>query len=82
MRYVCVWLLATLLWGAAPAILRVCMPQNGKIGPPLLGTGCFDTNCTAVCIHCDSSTACRLCLLEPSLSTLGYHPSGAGDLWW
>ena len=27
----------------------------------------FDTICTAVCDRCDSSTACRLCRLEPHL---------------
>ena len=61
-------------------ITRVCeeqrqpysLPQkNGKLPPPqLLGAGRFDTICTAVCDHCDSSTACRLCCLDP-LSRLG-----------
>ena len=41
-----------------------------KIGRTLLGAGGFDTICTAVCVHCDRSTACRLCHLEPSLSSL------------
>ena len=27
--------------------------------------GRFDTICTSVCDHCDSSTVCRLCRLEP-----------------
>ena len=40
-------------------------PKNGKSPPPpLLEAGGFDTICTAVCIRCDSSTACRLCRLE------------------
>ena len=33
--------------------------------PPFLGVGGFDTICTAVYNRCDSSTACRLCRLEP-----------------
>ena len=32
---------------------------------PLLGAGRFDTICTAAWVRCDSSTACRLCRLEP-----------------
>ena len=32
---------------------------------PIAGTGRFDTNCTAACVRYDSSTACRLCHLEP-----------------
>ena len=44
-----------------------CAQKTGKLGPPLLGVGGFDTICTAVCNHCDSSTACRLCRLESSL---------------
>ena len=35
-------------------------PKNGK-------SGGFDTICTTVCDRCDSSTACRLCGLEPSM---------------
>ena len=30
-----------------------------------MGAGRFDTICTAVCDFCDSSTACRVCRLEP-----------------
>ena len=34
----------------------------------LMGTGGFDTICTAACLtHCDSSTTCRLCRLLISL---------------
>ena len=32
---------------------------------PLLGAGRFDTICIAARVRCDSSTACRLCRLEP-----------------
>ena len=39
---------------------------------PLLGAGRFDTICTAVCVRCDSSTACRLCCLE---TPCHLHPS-------
>ena len=39
--------------------------QKWEIGPPFLGTGRFDTICTAAWVRCDSSTACRLCRLEP-----------------
>ena len=35
-------------------------PKNGESGP----------RCTAVCDRCDSSTACRLCRLEPSTSLI------------
>ena len=35
-------------------------PKNGK-------SGRFDTICTAARVRCDSSTACRLCRLEPHL---------------
>ena len=44
--------------------------KNGKSGPHLLGAGRFDTICTAAGVRCDSSTACRLCRLEPSFITL------------
>ena len=33
----------------------------------MLGAGRVDTICTAACVRCDSSTACRLCRLEPSM---------------
>ena len=42
--------------------------KYGKSGPYCVGAGGFDTICTAVCIRCDRSTACKLCRLEPSLS--------------
>ena len=35
---------------------------------PLLGAGRLGTNCIAACVRCDSSTACRLCHLEPQSS--------------
>ena len=55
----------------SPAFMRIGaihpagLPKNGKLAPPLLGAGGFDTICTAVCIRGDSSTTCRLCHLEP-----------------
>ena len=33
--------------------------------PPLLGAERFDRTCTPACVRWDSSTACRLCRLEP-----------------
>ena len=38
---------------------------------PLWGAGRFDTICTAVRDRCDSSTACRLCRLQPAKG--GHH---------
>ena len=32
---------------------------------PIAGGGKVRHNCTAACVRCDSSTACRLCRLEP-----------------
>ena len=32
---------------------------------PIAGAGRFDTICTTALVRCDSSTACRLCRLEP-----------------
>ena len=46
---------------------------SGKSGPPMLGAGDFDTICAAVCIRCDSSTACSLCRLEPNIIPLQEH---------
>ena len=40
---------------------------------PLLGAGRYDTICTAACVRCDSSTACRLCCLKPILRILPTH---------
>ena len=33
----------------------------------------FDTICTAACVRCDSSTACRMCRLEPMITNLRIH---------
>ena len=44
--------------------------QKTVTRPPLLGAGRFDTICTAACVRCDSSTACRLCRLEPEVNFL------------
>ena len=41
------------------------LAQKTVIGPPLLGTGGVDTICQGLPDCCDSSTACRLCRLEP-----------------
>ena len=64
----------------SPAFVRSSHPggPHGRIAkkrenwPPLLGAGMFDTICTGVCDRCDSSTASRLCRLEP-LTALHYH---------
>ena len=40
-------------------------PNNNK--SPNAGVGGFDIICTSVCNRCDSSTACRMCHLEPDL---------------
>ena len=49
-----------------PASPHDRLSQNKwEIGPPLLGARGFDTICTAVCNLRDSSTAWRLCRLEP-----------------
>ena len=49
-------------WGVDMGIA----PGYGGVGwcHVCVGVGGFDTNCTAVCILCDSSTTCRLCRLE------------------
>ena len=49
-------------WSAWPA------SPKAENRVPIAGVGrFFDTICTAVCIRCDGSTACRLCRLEPLL---------------
>ena len=50
-----------------------CPPKTVNRAP-IAGAGGFNTICTAVCNRCDSSTACRLCRLEPFL-LLHYHCS-------
>ena len=48
------------------------LAKKREIGPPFLGTGDFETICTATCqTRCDSSTTCRLCY--PSLQHLKIH---------
>ena len=47
--------------------------QKTVNGPLLRGAGGFDTICTAVCDRCDSSTACRLCRLEPKHRDADHH---------
>ena len=37
--------------------------KNGKSVPHFWGQEVFDTICTAVCIRCDSSTACICCVV-------------------
>ena len=45
---------------------------HGRLAPKtvncslIAGAGGFDTMRTAVCIHCNISTVCKLCRLEPS----------------
>ena len=41
--------------------------KNGKSGPNCWRREGSDTICTAVFLCCDSSTACRLCRLEPGV---------------
>ena len=48
------------------------LPKKGK-------SGRFDTICTAVCDRCDSSTACRLCRLEP-LGEIGILVHGLNNI--
>ena len=43
---------------------RLLSPKTLIIRHPLMGTGGFDTICTAVCNLRDSFTACRTCRLE------------------
>ena len=43
-------------------------------GTPIVGAGGIDTICTAVCNCHDSSTACRLCRLEPVDHLQHIHP--------
>ena len=43
-------------------------PVSKIIESPLMGAGGFDTICTAVCNHRDSSTDCRMCRLVPPWS--------------
>ena len=49
-----------------PADLHGRLAQKTVNRVPIAGAGDFDTICTVVCIRCDSSTACRVCRLEPS----------------
>ena len=49
-----------------PSRWRICPKTVNRA--PLLGAGGFDIICTAICDHCDNSTACRLCCLEPGNS--------------
>ena len=42
---------------------------------PIAGVGRFDTICTETWVRCDSSTACRLCRLEPMESISLLHRS-------
>ena len=51
-----------------PAIQRARiadLPPKTVNWAPFMGSGGFDTICTAVCNRCDSSTACRLYRLLP-----------------
>ena len=48
-----------------PAGLHGRLAQKNVIGPPLLGAGGATQFAQGLPDHCDSSTVCRLCHLEP-----------------